>query len=406
VLVGHTGILSGAEIYVEMGMGADDCPHVGISVDREEKESPLYGSVSTVQMLFKRDNELITLYFNSPSPSDNFASVLYDKEIRFSKNSTVGALKVEIGRLLNLGVDSFTLAKGRLASYTEPLELRQLSSLVKKEFHHGELVFLKLGPAGKNKVTVLLFDLANSGKTCDFLLDIGVGDSLTVAEIAVEISKELKAALDMDFPANEMRIHAVEGDRATKILDRNEPLDILWRHRKVAIQRTKVLEIPEGQIILIIQRWFSSSWVLGEPFEIVVPKDSKYSSIGSAVADQCGIANSNNILVAKPWVYLGIDPHKMLDYDWKMMDEETSIESYPWYLKGHEILIVRDLTEDTVSVEDFKKLDQTTTATNVFEPNFWDPPKNDGFWKDCKKTSSSKESGITIRTKVDRQSST
>eukprot|EP00358_Blepharisma_japonicum_P007162 CAMPEP_0202942914 /NCGR_PEP_ID=MMETSP1395-20130829/3144_1 /ASSEMBLY_ACC=CAM_ASM_000871 /TAXON_ID=5961 /ORGANISM="Blepharisma japonicum, Strain Stock R1072" /LENGTH=362 /DNA_ID=CAMNT_0049639681 /DNA_START=1556 /DNA_END=2641 /DNA_ORIENTATION=+ len=282
--------LSYAKIYEGSAIYLENCDSIAHSkwAEQIELESKRY-----------------TIKFNHPDDQPNAINQMdYSYSVVIDCNSTMLHLKESIGEKLKLTVDEFVMKRG--GKHCQ--EIKDLSlKVIQANLVNNSVIYVERGKPTKANEYRVIFSIATPAKENDgdatlnrFIdaFDIPLDAGTNVLDLKKQLCKKLNDMYpSMELEATKIRLREKNTDRLLRVFKNNDSLRnyAMYEKKNVAIQilEEDEEEVGQNQMIVVVKRWFPSTWELSAARELVVKKNSPLEEFGQILADAYEIPYEN-----------------------------------------------------------------------------------------------------------------
>lgn len=236
------------------------------------------------QIEFEKEANKLTIKFNNPNQISKFISQIEFKEnVTIHSQKTIGELKALISGHLNMPDSEFIMKRGSQYG-AEMKDLKQKISQV--NIMNNSYIYIEKGvPTNPNEIR-LVFSVATSPKdtendgamySFEDPFEISVNINAKIIEIKEILCERLrKSNPDISITSECLRLREKHNEKLSKAYNNNDTLNIYqtFDRKNIGIQ---ILAEPEKsleyyEIIVVVKRWFPSTWELTESKEMVISK--------------------------------------------------------------------------------------------------------------------------------------
>lgn len=359
---------------------------------------------SAILKRFDEEKEKVVVRYNLPVKRKG--PVRCDQRLSADKNETLLSVKLRMAQAIGLEEEEFKISVPSVWSSIGNNGCTELKEMDKTVVEAGltsdSVVLVHYGAPtrpGHFKVCVVLCDLAAFNPRRP-LFDILIDQHMIFGEVAKLISNKMMIQHQIDLPAEFMRFREMMGDEPGKPYSHLDTLATMcspWDPsdgKTIAIQRSEVPneELTPDDLILIVQRWHSSTWTLGDKFEMVVSSKTSSAEFALMLSQRLATVEAANIAAVKTWSYTPLDESRLAGQDWKCLTHpdvaDATLAATPWYLSTGTTVLVRDTSEEVkeLTAEEKKQLKDKSNPQADFSMFSF------GSFE-------AKESGVKIKTK-------
>jgi ubiquitin carboxyl-terminal hydrolase 47 len=244
----------------------------------------------------EKDSNRYNIKFNNPEDTPNdWGHYEYRHSVSIPNNKTLQDLKEAIASKLGLSIDEFIIKR----SSANGAEIKETSlKLAQANFMNGSYIFVEKGkPTRPDEYRIIFFQATEpnadepDGNCYSFteLFMIPVSAKEVVSEVKRKICEKAKIEIpDRSWNPDYIRLRERNGEKLSKVLVSKDKMSQyhLYDKKGFAIQLLdrSEREPTENEIMIVVRRWYPSTWELSKPQEVLINKNWKIFEMGQALS--------------------------------------------------------------------------------------------------------------------------